>query len=192
MASDEIDRHEVDRLVRELRERRPQPATPPKPRAEGKPAANQPVEAQADRESADVSVPKRGSRWTTARILMPAPSTAGRRTFSRSIALPKLPTFTMPALTEEARHTLIVRGWVALSVVLSVSMLYWPYPKTYLVGLLLYHFAVSVVLLTGVWSAKLTWDARLGAEHTLALGVVLSAIVFAAAEALPTVGYQMS
>lgn len=91
----------------------------------------------------------------------------------------------VPALLDSAPRTLVVRAWVALALVLSASMPYWPYAKTYGAGLLLYLFAVALVVVAGTWSAKLTWDERLGGAHTVSLGIVLWAIALVGKEALP-------
>jgi uncharacterized membrane protein len=79
----------------------------------------------------------------------------------------------------------MVRMWVGLGVVHSAAMTFWPYPKTYFWGLVLYLLSLALVLVTGVWGARLSWEARLGAAHTVALGTVVSAIALAAAETLP-------
>ena len=68
-------------------------------------------------------------------------------------------------------------------------MPYWPYPKASAWWLFLYLCAIGMVLVAGIWSARLTWDTRLGAAHTVALGVVLWGITLAAEETLPLVGY---
>jgi len=183
MADDDFDRQEVDRLVREL--------SAPKPPVAPKPGISQ-VSAQPPPEH---HVP-RVSRWTNVRILMPAMrATRPRRTFASALGLPDLPVLTMPDLsafwlpapTETTSRVLIVRTWVTLGLLLSMSMPYWPYPKTYLLGLLLYLFAVALVAIAGVWAAKLTWEVRLGGAHTVSLGIVLWAIVLVAADTLPLV-----
>jgi len=183
MADDDSDRQEVDRLVRELSA--PKPPVPPKPGISQ--ASSQPPPEQ--------HVP-RVSRWTNVRILMPAMRAAHpRRTFSSALGLPDLPALAIPDLSafwltspgETTARVLIVRTWVTLGLLLSLSMPYWPYPKTYLLGLLLYIFAVALVAVAGVWAAKLTWEVRLGAAHTISLGIVLWAIVLVAADTLPLV-----
>jgi hypothetical protein len=188
MANDEFDRREVDRLVRELSE----PPKPPEP-APAQPAAERAV--------------RHVSRWTTARILMPATRSAEpRRTLASMLNLPKLPALaalglpnlpaprlpnlpalSLPALAEATSPAVIVRAWVTLGILLSVSLPYWPYPKTYLLGMLAYIFAVALLVVAGVWSAKLTWEVRLGGAHTISLGIVLWAIVLVAADTLPLV-----
>jgi hypothetical protein len=55
-------------------------------------------------------------------------------------------------------------------------MYFWPYAKTYFWGLVIYQSCLGFLLVAGVWGARLSWDARLGAAHTLAVGTVLWAI----------------
>ena len=203
MASDDRDRQEVDRLVREL--------SAPKPPVAPKAVLPEPAVSQASA----LPPPERRirpSRWTSARILMPAMRAAEPRKTLASIIklpalpalelppwpafklpplpalrLPSLPALRLPALAEAISPLLIVRAWVTLALVLGVSMPYWPYPKTYLLGLLLYLFAVALLVVAGVWSAKLTWDVRLGGAHTVSIGIVLWAIALVAAETIPRV-----
>lgn len=73
---------------------------------------------------------------------------------------------------------------VGLAVLLGSAMPYWPYPKDGTWWLLFYMFAVAMVLVAGVWSARLTWVTRLGVAHVVALGVVLWGITLAAEETL--------
>ena len=186
MVNDDFDRQEVDRLVRELNSRKP-PVVPP-------PAVYQPAPPPPP---APEPVPRVVSRWTSARFLMPAMTASRpRHRFASAFALPALPgfrlpalpAFTLPTLTGERWSVLIVRGWVTLGILLSISMAYWPYPKTYLVGMLLYLFAVAIVVVAGVWSAKLTWDLHLGGAHTISIGIVLWAIVLVAETVPPLSG----
>ena len=203
MADDDFDRQEVDRLVRGL--------SAPEPRAVPTPAVSQasaqpPAQPPAQPLAQPPPEPQvhRVSRWTNARFLMPAMRTAGpRKTLASAIGLPdlpalrlpnlpavrlpELPALTLPALPEATRRLLIIRAWVTLGLLLSVSMPYWPYPKTYLLGMLLYLFAVALLVVAGVWSAKLTWDVRLGGAHTVSIGIVLWAIALVAAETMPQV-----
>jgi hypothetical protein len=68
-------------------------------------------------------------------------------------------------------------------------MPYWPYSQAWPWGLLLYLSAVLLVLVTGIWGAKLTWSARLPAAHTIAVGTVCWGVALLVAEALPRIGY---
>ena len=129
-----------------------------------------------------------GSRWTDVRLLMPSrPASAAvkRLELGSAISLPHLPdlsrAFGMPG------PVTLVRMWVGLGAAHGIAMAFWPYPKTYLWGLVLYLLSLGLVLVTGIWGAKLSWEARLGAAHTIALGTGLWAIGLAAAEILPLV-----
>jgi hypothetical protein len=63
----------------------------------------------------------------------------------------------------------LVRIWVGLGAAHCAAMTFWPYPKTYLLGLVLYILSLGLVLVTGIWGARLSWDERLGAAHTVCL-----------------------
>jgi hypothetical protein len=78
----------------------------------------------------------------------------------------------------------VVRMYVGLAVLLGSAMPYWPYPKAGTWWLLFYLFAVAMVLIAGIWSARLTWITRLGVAHIVALSVVLWGITLAAEETL--------
>jgi hypothetical protein len=78
----------------------------------------------------------------------------------------------------------MLRMWVGLGALHCASMTFWPYPKTYLWGLVLYILSLGLVLVTGVWGARLSWEARLGAAHTVALGTVLWAVTLAATDTM--------
>jgi hypothetical protein len=186
MGGDDSDHEEIDLLIRRLttRARVPPKATPavspplawPTP---AQPPGVQPVASQ--------QVERRPvGRWTNARALMPSVLTAGLArgfAFGPAISLPHLPdlsrVFRIPG------PVTMVRMWVGLGVVHSAAMTFWPYPKTYFWGLVLYLLSLALVLVTGVWGARLSWEARLGAAHTIALGTVVWAIALAAAETLP-------
>jgi hypothetical protein len=180
------DREEIDLLVSELTAKR----TAPKAAA---PHANQPLARSSpahayDPFAPDLAGPRPGSRWTNVRVLMPSRRRPGLErffAFRPAISLPPLPDlshyFRMPG------PVTMVRLWVGLGAVYSASMTFWPYPKTYLWGSVLYILSLALVLVTGIWGARLSWDARLGAAHTVALGTALWAVTLAAAETLPPI-----
>lgn len=129
-----------------------------------------------------------GTRWSHVRLHMPSerPPRFGQRfAFASAIAFPYLPDLDFHRFFRMPGPTTIVRVWVALGALHSASMTFWPYPKTYLWGLVLYLLCLGVALVNGVWGARLSWDARLGAAHTVSLGTVVWAVALAAAEALP-------
>lgn len=72
--------------------------------------------------------------------------------------------------------TTLVRLWVTLAAAYGGALFFWPYPKTYFWGLVLYQACLGLSLVAGIWGARLSWDARLGSAHTLALGTVLWAM----------------
>jgi hypothetical protein len=186
MQLDDSDREQIDLLVRELTTKplatRAVPATtqpPVHPASERVPGA-QPIAQPAEHRPV--------GRWTNVRLLMPAARTPGLSTrfaFGSAMSLPQLPDlhrfFRMPG------PVTLVRMWVGLSVVHSAAMTFWPYPKTYFWGLVLYILSLGLALVAGVWGARLSWDSRLGAAHTVSLSTVLWAVTLGATETLPPI-----
>lgn len=78
---------------------------------------------------------------------------------------------------------------VGLSVMLGIALPYWPYPQTCGLWLLLYGSAVSMEVVAGIWSARLTWESRLATAHIVALATILWGLALAAVQVLPRVGY---
>jgi hypothetical protein len=129
-----------------------------------------------------------GTRWSHVRLHMPSertPSVGQRLAVASEMVLPYLPDVDFRRFFRMPGPETTVRIWVALGVLHSASMTFWPYPKTYLWGLVLYLVCLGVALVNGVWGARLSWDARLGAAHTVSLGTAVWAVALAAAEALP-------
>lgn len=192
MDHDDLDGAEVDRLLQELksRPRAPKPAVTPPPTAAVSPPAPAASATAAPAQATRVPVP--GRRWSTARLLMPAVTiTESKRTFAFASALrvPALPHLGFPALTERQSAVFAARLFVALGGFLGTALPYWPYANACSWGLGFYLSAVLLVLVTGVWGAKLTWDAHLGAAHALALCIVFWGLTLVAAAVLPRVGY---
>jgi hypothetical protein len=182
MASDDFDAAEVDRLVKEL-------ATPPKPPAR-KPAFAALAAEAAPPPATDHGLAP-GRPWSTARLLMPADRRERRKAFAfaSAISLPALPKIALPDLNEAQWGILSVRTFVGLGVLLSAAMPYWPYSHAWSWGLLLYASAIVLLVVTGIWGAKLTWDARLPAAHTVAVGTVIWGLGLLAVETLPRIWY---
>jgi hypothetical protein len=180
MAIDDSDREEIDRLVKALME-------PPL----ASPAVATPAEAATPTSPAERGALTPGQRWSTGRLLMPAARTGPRTAFAfvSAISLPALPRIFFPAPTETPSEAVSARVFVGLGVLLSAAMPYWPYANAWSWGLVMYLFAVVLVLVTGIWGAKLTWDARLPAAHTVAVGIVLWGFGLLAAEMVPRIGY---
>ena len=208
MAGDDFDRVEVDHLIRELSSPAPKPKVKPAAPVATKTAAASaaPVAAAAVAVAAPVARP------VTQLPRLPLPV---RRTLADRLAadtMPRqdrwqtlrdvrdrirLPVYRFPQirLPEMPRgigmpdQITAVRLWVGLAVALAVAMPFWPYPKTNAWWVVFYMFAVVMVVVAGVWSARLTWATRLGIAHIVALTIVLWGITLAAEETLPLMGY---
>ena len=182
MASDNFDPEEIDRLVKELTGPLKH-ATPPPPPLEAR------VVEAASAPALDPAALPPGRRWTTARLLMPAARTERRNrfAFATAISLPIFSRLTMPVLSDAQWNVLSARIFVALGVLFAAAMPYWPYAHAWSWGLLVYFFAIMLLVITGIWGAKLTWDARLPAAHTVAIGRVLWGFGLLAAEAVPRI-----
>jgi hypothetical protein len=127
-----------------------------------------------------------GRRWSNVRMLMPSTRHADREpriALASVIRLAQLPN--LSRFVSWPGQVAIVRMWVGMSVVYCASLSFWPYPKTYLWGMVLYVLSLGLVLVSGVWGARLTWQARLGAAHTMSVGTVFWAVGLAVAETLP-------
>jgi len=189
MASDDLDRVEVDRLVVELAH----PLKPPVPKAKSAfatLAADAAAPGPAPVTPASAVAP--GRSWTTAHVLMPATRTVRRKRFA--FALPavhfqKLRRIALQKIRATQWSTVSVRIFVGLGVLLCAAMPFWPYAHAWSWGLLLYLCAVEVVVVTGIWGAKLTWDAELPAAHTVAVGTVIWGLGLLVWEAAPRIAY---
>jgi hypothetical protein len=174
MTGNDLDRDAIDLLVRDV--------------MAGKAPAPQPVAAEP--------APLRpGTRWTNVRMQMPAKTAPGlwkRFEDTVAVALPELPALPglprLPQLPElpDVRSFIrmpgpvaVTRMWVGLGALYSFSMTFWPYQRTYVLGLALYMLALGLLVVAGVWGARLSWDGRLGAAHTIAVGTVLWSITLA-------------
>jgi hypothetical protein len=78
---------------------------------------------------------------------------------------------------------------VFLAVALGVMMTQWPYPKDCGLPLLSYFGAVAAVLFAGAGIAFDSWRLRIGVAHILSLMLMFWAMVLAAEQVLPRVGY---
>ena len=109
---------------------------------------------------------------------------------SNRIAVPSLPSLpSFRSLTARNTRTMPVWVCVGLGVALSAAMPFWPYPKACAWWLLLYLLAVAMVVVAGIWAARVSWITRVGVAHMVALGVVFWGITLAADETLPRIGY---
>ncbi|OYV73634.1 MAG: hypothetical protein B7Z72_02070 [Gemmatimonadetes bacterium 21-71-4] len=78
---------------------------------------------------------------------------------------------------------------LALSVVLGLAMIAWPYEARCGFGLAGYLAAVAVVAVSGGWSAVWTWRHRAARAHVLSLLILLWGLVLGSLEVLPRIGY---
>jgi hypothetical protein len=214
MANDEVDREEIDRLLQEL-SAPPKPPPAPKPQAaasaddEQTPPATPQGNLAPGRPwtTAKLMMPAQRKERKEPLAFLSAmklpklpkiglPTLPGIGSFRLpEIAFPKLPGIAMPTLTsipklvqdETQWNLLSVRTFVGLGVMLSAAMRYWPYAHAWSWGLLFYLGAVLLLLVTGIWGAKLTWDARLPAAHTVAIGTVVWGLGLLAAETVPRI-----
>lgn len=234
----ELDRFEVDRLVKQLAAKRkaavpppmpasghvpsaftafgsptavpaaqPQPATPPRgtPIAQVK-STQTPIESPAPPAQQPAAYQRKapGTRWSTSRLLMPSVRAALPRRGALALAssikglhlpdfhqmsLPALPRIGWPILTDAQLEVITARMFMVLGVVLSVAMVYWPYSHAHSWGLALYLFAVALVVVTGVWGSKLTWDARLGRSHVITIVTMIWGLTLAVITILPHLGF---
>jgi len=86
----------------------------------------------------------------------------------------------------------MIRGCVALGVLLGAVMPAWPYGHACGWGLIFYAMSVGVLVSAGVWGLIITWTSRLSLAHTIALGTLLWGLALSAQIVLPRVGYAAS
>jgi hypothetical protein len=77
-----------------------------------------------------------------------------------------------------------------LAIALGVMMTQWPYPTDCGVHLLSYLGAVATVLFAGAGVAFNSWRLRSGLAHVLSLILIFWAMVLAAEQVLPRIGYS--
>jgi VIT1/CCC1 family predicted Fe2+/Mn2+ transporter len=78
---------------------------------------------------------------------------------------------------------------VGLGVLLGAALPQWPYAKACGVWLVLYMAAVEIVVVAGIWGARVSWKSRLGFAHTIAVCTIMWGLALTAQEVLPRVGY---
>jgi hypothetical protein len=202
MSADNLERKEVDFLIKELASRKlaaskpaASPVTIPAVEKAAIPAPVPPIAAPGPRATTRVAAPVTTSKTFVSAIRMrPAMKMKSMGLSLDGFSLPSLPGLrSMPSLRSISLPTFsevaTVRAWVGLGAALAVAMPFWPYAKPYSWGLLFYMFAVSMLIVTGVWSARLTWITRLAVAHTLALTITFWGLTLATAETLPRIGY---
>ena len=196
MAADntEGERKEVDYLIKELASKKTaasKPAVPPMTipvaKSVATPAPVPQIAAPGPRSTNRVAAPVTSSKTFVSAIrLRPAMKSVGLNLDGFSLPpLPSIQGISLPTFSEVTT----VRAWVGLGAALAVAMPFWPYAKPYSWGLLFYMFAVAMLIVAGVWSARLTWITRLAVAHTLALTIVFWGLTLATVETLPRIGY---
>jgi hypothetical protein len=78
---------------------------------------------------------------------------------------------------------------VALGMLIGAGMTQWPYAHGCGLNLLLYGVGVGAVLAAGIWSSVAAWKHRLVVAHLLSQLLIIWALVLAAGQILPRVGY---
>ncbi len=82
-----------------------------------------------------------------------------------------------------------VWGSVSLGLLLGLALPEWPYDRACGSWLLLYLSAVSLVMIAGLWGARVSWRGRIGWAHILAVITIIWGLALTAHEVLPRVGY---
>lgn len=71
----------------------------------------------------------------------------------------------------------------------AAALAVWPYPKGCGTMLAVYLVGVAAVAGAGIWTMRAAWLARRGRAHVFGLATLLAALVLAALEILPRIGY---
>ncbi len=82
-----------------------------------------------------------------------------------------------------------VWGSVSLGLLLGLALPEWPYDRACGSWLLLYLSAVSLVVIAGLWGARVSWRGRIGWAHILAVITIIWGLALTAHEVLPRIGY---
>ena len=83
----------------------------------------------------------------------------------------------------------VVWGCVTLGMLLAAAVPAWPYENDCGQWLLLYLSSVSLVIVAGLWGARVSWKGRIGWAHVLAVMTIIWGLALTAQEVLPRVGY---
>jgi len=78
-----------------------------------------------------------------------------------------------------------VWGCVSLGVLLGVALPGWPYENACGQWLILYLSAVSLVVVAGLWGARVSWKGRIGWAHILAVSTIIWGLALTAHAVLP-------
>ena len=86
-------------------------------------------------------------------------------------------------------QTLGLVARLALALSLGVAVAFWPYVAQCGLGLAGYLGAVTMVVVSGVWTAVVSWRRRAAWAHVISLLLIMWGAALAALEVLPRVGY---
>lgn len=78
---------------------------------------------------------------------------------------------------------------VTLAVGLGAAVLWWPYGYACGVGLFAFLFALTAVLVSGLWASVWSWRRRLAGAHIVSLALLFWGTALMAREILPRIGY---
>jgi len=78
---------------------------------------------------------------------------------------------------------------LALVVVLTAALPWWPYATRCGAGVLALLGAYAMVAIGGLWVATYSWRHRLAASHALSLSFLLAGLVLVASQVLPRMGW---
>jgi hypothetical protein len=95
----------------------------------------------------------------------------------------------MPSAEPTGSEWLGTWARVALGVLIGAGMTQWPYAHECGLNLLFYGVGVGAALAAGIWSGLASWKHRLGLAHLVSQLLVIWALVLAAGQVLPRVGY---
>ncbi len=125
----------------------------------------------------------------TAPSAPPAPPKPGAPPVPPPRPVPSAPT---PGLISRPRDTMAVWLKAGLGAFGAAALAIWPYEKD--CGLLLWVYLVGVAAVggAGIWTLTGSWRHRRALAHVAGFLVLLAALVLAAIEILPRVGYLQS
>lgn len=78
---------------------------------------------------------------------------------------------------------------VTLGLLIGAGMTQWPNAHECGLSLLFYAVGVGAVMAAGLWSSVASWKRRLAVAHVLSQLLIIWALVLAARELLPRIGY---
>ena len=109
----------------------------------------------------------------------------------RAGAPPPVPPAGSPSAPARARRgsVAITWMWVLLALALAAALPLWPYQRTCGLQTVFFLGAAGITAIVGGLAAASSWANRRGFGHLLSLLVIAWALIVAASEVLPRVGY---